>query len=532
MKFTVLLITFVGLVCFGLAAEQHITLTVKADGSCVVMTDKTDQRLVAEQQLRSWDHYQKARDNTDDDAKPATAGEVKPFTDEELAKKLREMFQSRGEQSGEDFLEKVETLEIKTNIVRTVSTRTFASLEEMLKQAYAVWGQSGLSFENVKFERDSDDHLRVTLTPSASAQRYAKNFRQQWKLAGVLNELKLVFPGKVLTSGLPHTEGVATWMVIDAQKTETMDAAMKLFDAPTIITSELGGLKLDQPLESKTLQRLARRGSGAPDLPITDAGPGFTAEPLAVTTTTLYYFPNGEKYLEQARAASFARNQTGTVVRTKLFAPKGRTLQSVSDVRVVKATDDKGRAIAGTSGDGDFSETIVHQSGGSQPGNSTQISLRLQLPQPDAQSIDELSAEAIALTAGKWKEMILTNVTDSTTNEVDISNVLEGARMVITKFTAKNRQLNIQARITGPPSIRQIEVQIKFSGKQRSGSSAYERNFATRSGQSTRNLQIQHYGFGEEDGDSGAGPISLVVRYPEDQRRERVRFVLKGLDLL
>src|SRR5262249_20638408 len=105
------------------------------------------------------------------------------------------------------------------------------------------------------------------------------------------------------------------------------------------------------------------------------------------------YFPNGEKYVKEARAASFGRNQTGTVVRAKLFAPRGRTLQSISGLRVIKATDDKGRAVAGTSEDGDPDTTFVYQSGGSRSGNSTSISLQLQLPQADAQSIDELSAE-------------------------------------------------------------------------------------------------------------------------------------------
>jgi len=522
---------FAGFVSAALAAEQHTTLTVKADGSCIVTSDKAEPRMVAEQQVRMWERYEQARDNVDDDAKPVTAGEAKPFTDEELAKKIRLVLQARDEQTGGEVSEKIETLEIKTNTVHSVTTRNYGNLEEMLKQSYMVWGQAGLSFENVKFETDTDHHLRVTLTPPASAQRYAKNLRQQWKLTGAFNELKLIFPGKVLTSGLPHMEGNATWLVVDGQKTETIEAAMKLYDAPTIITAELGGLKLDQPLESKTLQRMARRGGGAPDLPVTDAGPGFVAEPIAVTTTTLYYFPEGEKYLQKARVASFGRSQTGTVVRAKLFAPKGRTLQTLSGLRVIKAIDDKGRAIAGAREDGE-GDMVTYESGGARAGNFTQISLQLQLPQPDAQSIDELSAEAIALTAGKWKEMTLTNVTDGTTNEVDLGEVLTGAKMVITKFTAKARQLNIQVRITGPPSIRQLEVQTKTSSKQRSGSNANERNFTTRDGQSTRNLQIRQYGFGEEDGDTGVGPLSLVVRYPEDQRRERVRFVLKGLDLL
>jgi len=533
--FAVSLILSVGILGPAFAGEERAMLTIKPDGSCLFALDITEPRIIAEQQVRVWERFQKANDNADEDAKPATTAEAKPFTDEQLAAKIRQTLQLRAEQNGveEDFTEKLEKLEIKTNTVRTVTTQTFATLEEMLKHGQSLWGRVGLNFENVKVEKDSSEHLRLTFIPGSFAQRYAKNMRQQWKLKGAANELKFVFPGKVLTSGFPHAEGNATWLTIDAQKPETLDAASKLYDAPIVITCELGGLQLDKSLESKILQRLARRPSGAPDLPITDAGPGFAAEPLAVTTTTLYFFPGGEKYLQQARAASFGGSQTGTVVSAKLFAPKGRTLQSVSGLRVVKATDDKGRTIAGTGeDDGDPGETVIYHNAGSQSGNSTHISLRLQLPQPDAQSIDELSVEAIALTAGKWKELTLTNITNHSTNEVDLAPVLPGAKLLITKFTSKNRQLSLQARLTGPPAIRQLEIQTKPSGAQRTSSTAYEQSFNTRAGESTRKLQLQQYGFSEEDADSGAGPISLLLRLPEDQRRERVRFVLKGLDLL
>ena len=66
---------------------------------------------------------------------------------------------------------------------------------------------------------------------------------------------------------------------------------------------------------------------------------------------------------------------------------------------------------------------------------------------------------------------------------------------------------------------------------QGSSSTAYERNFITLAGQSTLTLQLQQFGVGDEEGENNKGPLSLIVRYPEDQRRERVKFALKGLDL-
>jgi hypothetical protein len=44
-------------------------------------------------------------------------------------------------------------------------------------------------------------------------------------------------------------------------------------------------------------------------------------------------------------------------------------------------------------------------------------------------------------------------------------------------------------------------------------------------------MTIQGFGFGNEDA-SSLGALVLIVRCPEDLRREHVKFSLKGLDLL
>jgi hypothetical protein len=217
-------------------------------------------------------------------------------------------------------------------------------------------------------------------------------------------------------------------------------------------------------------------------------------------------------------------------VNVKLFAPRGRTLQSASNVRVLKAVDDKGRAVAAESAD-DESGTTYAVSSGSPDASSTQIQLRLQLPQPDAQAIDELAAEAVVVTAGAWKEMTLTNLQQNATNEFDLAGVLSGAKLVITKNTSKNRQVNIQARIKGPHTVRRLDIQAKIPGTDNFNSYLSERNFSAKGNESTRTVSIQGYGFSDE-GNSAEGSIILIVRYPEDLRRERVNFKLKGLDLM
>ena len=286
-----------GFVGVAPAAEQRTSLTIATDGSCIFRSETSQPRVMVEQQVKMWERYQRVNAPADesDDAlpKPPEPGkEPKPLTDEELAGKLREQAGGQGwfnQYGGET---KIESIDFKSNTVRTLATVTYGNLEEFLRHPWMLGHQSGLTFENLRFEKDTNSNLRVTMTPYSGNTRWAKNARQNWKMSGVSAELKFVFPGKVLSSGLPNTEGNATWIAFDTKKEETLGPALKLFDAPTVITAELGGLKLDTPLESKLLQRQQGRGGREnPELPITDAGPGFTAEALNVTLTTVHYFP-------------------------------------------------------------------------------------------------------------------------------------------------------------------------------------------------------------------------------------------------
>ena len=113
----------------------------------------------------------------------------------------------------------------------------------------------------------------------------------------------------------------------------------------------------------------------------------------------------------------------------------------------------------------------------------------------------------------------------------NFATVLPGAKLVITKNASKNGQINLQARLKGPSTVRRLDVRAKIPGNDQFNSNASERNFSTKAGESTRNLNIEGYGFGDQDAAS-QGAAVLIIRYPEDLRRERVKFDLKGLDLL
>ncbi len=520
------------------AAEQHSVLTIKPDGTCRFTTETVMNRTVLEQQLRVWERYQKMSEAADEsEATPATpesgakagTAEPKPFTDEELTQKYRELSEERSGNGAENPDQTLD-VQVQKDTVHITTTRSFSTLEEMLKDSFAIWNEGGIVFENIRFETDTNGLLRVTLTPRSDMQRYLKSFRSELKLSGARTEFKLVFPGRVIASGFPATQTNTTWLAIDAKKDETLDAVAKLYDAPVVITAESGGLKLAQPLESKKLRQAfgRQRSETGDELPITNASPGFVAEAQAITTTILHIFPGGAEYFKSGGA--YSGQPTGTVVYAKLFAPKGRTLQSVSDVQVLQAVDDKGRSVVAEPTEGE-DDSSANYSSGSTDANSMPIQLRLQLPQPDAQAIDRISAVAVAVTAGTWKEMTLTNIQENATNEIDLAGVLPGAKLVITKFATKNNQVNLQARIKGPSTVRRLDIQAKIPGSDNYRSYLSEGKFSTKNGESTRTVAVQGWGFGD-NANPGAGSLVVVVRYPEDLRRERLNFELKALDLL
>lgn len=520
--------------------DSHTILFIRSDGSCVLTNQVTEARRSLEMQVTSWERFSKMSEGADDEdtanaspqpAKPAQ----KSFTSEELVAKVREMYQERPD-AEEDEGVKIDTVEVSSNSVRLVTTRSYASLKELFSQNPYTWAPTALMFENARVETDTNRNLRITFTPNQAAVRYAKNMTREWKSAKMKFEWKLILPGKILNSGLPNTQETSTWLELNSDKPETLEAALKLMGTPLIITAESAGIKVDEPLESKKLVQAAWKQRGlATDLPVTEAGPGFIAEPVSISLSTIHYFPEGEKYFkDRPEASMFGMSSTGAVVSAKLFPPKGREIKSVSDARVKAAKDDRGRAIAGFSEapeeQGEYTESVTYNSNESETG-AARIELRLGLPAPDAKAIDELQCEAVALTIGSWKEMVLTNVQANAKKEFDLGEVLPGAKLTIKKITGRKPQKTVEATLEGPKEVSQIEVKIKQSSRRGGQSNMNERRSKTTGNKSTRNITVQAYEF-DMSGAAESGPPTLIVRYPQDVKRERVQFKLTALDLL
>ena len=347
----------------------------------------------------------------------------KPLADTELIAKLRETMETRYE--NQDPAPKIDSVGITNDTVRVVLTTSFAGIEDYLAANGAGAQENSMWSGATRFEKDGSGRLVVTLTPDSQMKRYQKALRQQLKLAGTSLEVRLVLPGKIISSSYSNMQDNATWYSINPNDDASVTSAMAFYEKPAVIVSELNGLKLDQPLDSKDLAQRGRRGGAknqSNELPITDAGPGFVAEAASVTTTTAHIFPEGQKYFKES-----GEGQTGTVVRAKLFAPKGRLMRSVSEVKVTKAVDDKGRNIAPVEEESvtSYQTSYSFNSNGEEAGPTQMpMEMRLGLPERDSQAIQEISGEAIAVTFGKWKEMIVTNVP----GEIDLSAVLAGRK--------------------------------------------------------------------------------------------------------
>jgi hypothetical protein len=539
--------------------NTQATLRIKPDGSSLLTSESTEQRDNIENQIKFWNRYSAGDSDGASDLSaldpdtglPASAvtaqkPDQKPLTDDELKAKLKQMYEAASELGDESVAQNIESIDLTSNSVHIVSTRAFPSLKDLLGANVYLWGPGILMPESARIETDTNQNLRITFASNPQTARYAKTMVRQYKSRKTSSTWKLVLPGKILSSSLPVTRDNTTSIALDTGTPETIDATVKLIGSPLTITAEPAGLKLDQPLDSKTLVRhFARANNSTPDLPITDAGPGFVAEPVSVTLSTVHYFPEGEKlFKDRPETSLFGFAQTGAVVSAKLFPPKGREIKSVSNIHLKSAKDDQGRIISGQtigSGDADagsdeagatYSGFTSYDLGESGKPGAARLDLRLALPAPDAKTIEELQAEAVALTIGSWKEMLLTNVQADAKKEIDLGEIMPGAKLIIKKTSNRSAQKTVEATLEGPLAVNQLDLKIKTRGR---GAQSHmtDRRSKTSGDKTTRGVNVQGFDFDESAPAGGSsGPIDLIIRAPQDMKRERVQIKLTALDLL
>jgi len=512
--------------------EIRNTLVIKEDGSCELRMRLAIKRAQLEQQIRMMEMMDDGGFMGDGDAEEK---EPPKLTDDQLAEKVKDIVARQSEMTGAPEI-KVEKVDVEKELVRIVAKQSHESIKDMLSQRGFV---QGMGMSGVVFEKDDDGRLRITLDTRQGGMN-ASMMRRQIKFNGMILEYRFELPGKIISSDFPETEGKATWITVEAKKNDTLDALEKLLKSDKIVvTAELGGLALDEKLDSRKLARLARPmgGSREPEMPVTDAQPGFIAEASSVTTTAIRYFPGAPK---EFRDSDYEARQAGVVIQAKLFPPRERKLLSVGQAVAKSAVDDQGRKVEPAQAEGDH---VSHMPMGmdDDENRAADIQVRLGLPKPDAEAIEELDGEVIATTFGAWKEHPVKELKADPAKEIDLSDILPGAKLTIRKVTDKqdsrsgggdytSRRGSIQLHVTGPKEVAQLSFKIEIAGCDNVNSYDSGGRSRTKDKVTTRNANVSYSAHGRVGPWTQAAP-ALKVRYPDEMRRERVKFKLEGLDL-
>ena len=107
--------------------DSRTILAIKPDGSCALTNETVQPRKSLEMQVTAWERASNMAEgpgSEDENAAPAPSQPAKPeqktLTNEELASKVREMYQEQGGFGGDAGTE-IEQVEVSTNSVRLVT---------------------------------------------------------------------------------------------------------------------------------------------------------------------------------------------------------------------------------------------------------------------------------------------------------------------------------------------------------------------------------------------------------------------------
>jgi hypothetical protein len=280
----------------------------------------------------------------------------------------------------------------------------------------------------------------------------------------------------------------------------------------------------------------ARKAEEAGAPPLTDAGPGFSAEALGITTTMIHVFPEGEK-LAKDRMPQLLGERPGSTLQVNLYPPKGRTVLEVQGVRLVRAVDDQGREVKGPAeGNAGSSRTDYNGDSSGSRGRATRIVLNMDVPAAGAKTLAKVEGEAILTTALGQKEHAVSDLKADLQKEIDLGDLLPGAKMVITNvkdLDSNNANGQVAIKITGPKAI----ARIGFDVKSASGESfnAYHSMSSREStgGETTANVTVQYSPIDRRPRSPAAEKpkLTLLLHVPADLKRERVKFTLETIDL-
>ncbi len=539
----------------GAQYETRQAVTVKADGTVHAEHTLVYARTLLEQQVRVLEQMKQAfggaeaaaeaaaektteaageaagaRDADAADETPAAAPEIvaKTDADEAFARKVVAVLESHLEESPFPGTRTLRSVDVTEKTVTLAVTVDYETLSDFVAATPQVWNDYG--FRSLVIDTDEEGRLRLALGGHPQVAGVRPSMRARLKSAGYKAALRLTLPGKIVSSTFPETDGATTGITVDAADEESLEAYLAFFGTKQVVVCEPGALALDGlPLDSSDLAPTPMDPSASQyeDVPVTGAGEGFIVEALGVTTRTVHVFEDGVKRLGDAAGMLLGGEPAGCQVKAKLYTPPRRRVLQASGTRVLEAVDDKGRKIPQS--DRRYVGG-VYSSG--EASNTADLTLNLALPAPDAQAIQRIRAETIAVTFADWKEHVIRNVQADPETSHDLGDLVPGAKLVVNKIAFEEQDDSfrtgvIRMKLTGPPAVQRMAFEAETGtkrGRSHEGGSSQRRDGDT----VVRELELRLYG---ETGTLKNAKIDLRVKMPDDLKRERVPFTVEAVDL-
>ncbi|NQT85372.1 hypothetical protein HQ560_01320 [bacterium] len=497
--------------------EQDSTFTLAPDGSCEVAMDLRVPRSIAEKELLRRAAMEDEEEEEDEGAARPTS-----LTDEQLTAQARQRAKEGVYVGG--------TVSVDSAVLEDGKLRVRYRVAFPSVRALLLCRSLHQLVTRVTYEKDDKGRLKITQWATKDVAGMLKTARAN----GVKGSHRIVLPGKILESAWPETKDNATWVAFAPSDDKNYAMLEKLLGEPMVIVAEMGGLsEKDLPLDSDVLHQekraerpVRRRPNRGPELPVTDAEPGFVVEAHSVQTVVRYVYPEGKKFEKDPERRGSERE--GVQVRAQLHTPRGRHLLETQSPTVSKAVDDKGRAVAIAKNVSYGRHTFDDDDGDLK--TSATLTLAFELPEPDAKFIHELRGGVVATTFGAWKSQRIAPLEADAKKAIALDAFPPGATVTVVAVAQQSRQGSVLIRVEGPQDVDQLRCSLGFPGIESMNSYVQESSSQSNAGRTTRTLKVAYHHYGSEAAPN-RDALVLTVRVPTDVRRERVKFVLKDIDL-
>ncbi len=558
------------------SSEYHVKVTIAPDGSAEVSAEAAMTRQLAEQSIAMYSRSRGATQFSTWDSFDAQSKQDKPTAvddsdpDAKLKSKLRNALQVQVNAHGRAYGRSspvaydgkrpqttIGTIKIEDDVVRVPMTTRYDDATQFVNGISQA--MPSLALDRARLEKTDEGKLRLILSPTkaggtnvaaANMQRYQ---RMMMKSSGYKGSVAVVMPGKIVSSTLPQSEGNSTTITIDAADSKSLDAAIDLIGKKIEIVSEPGGFDVaslpietggdEGPVDAAFADILDNSdpSNALAGVPITDAGPGFRAEAISVTTTSIHYFPEARKRLGQAMRY-LAEGQNGCVVHVRVYAPAARIVHSTRHTKLTAAVDDQDRPIKSASdreGDHFMTSYFGNASGEGDGSRAADLRLRLQLPKPDAEAIEKLTGEVVMATFAGWQQQVIAKPKADRSTRIKIDDALRGATLTVLDLKSqsedqgglRSQEGTMAVELRGSADVRTLEVMVSVAGTGRMSGDSHNMFDETREidGAHVRRISLQYSAWQRRQ--SGEQPLSITVRRPRDLKQERVKFNVTAIDL-